>query len=439
MGHTLPPIIGADLLRYLITGGDKGCQVHDRGIQLIGAVITNTLDLDYAKAKGATTLQDCHFMLCLHASNCHLNKLNLQGSFLEQGIFAQAIEVKGDIFLRKGFLARKGVSLSGAKIGGQLDCQGGLFKGGDFDALDLESVQASAFFWREIQSFSGCLNLTGAHFGILWDDAKSWTSVPVLILVGLSYNNLPHVGEIPTRLKWLRQGGPPEGELSPHPYTQLAKVLREMGHDHGARQILFEKERRLADAEKQRSLDRIRALKDAQTAPEFSQQSQQVQQNGQVELAKLREEQIFSTLWSALLRRLVGYGYKPRLILYWTVGIILGMTILSSLTYNLGGIVPNSAVVLLSDEWAGAVEQFNPAEAWVSTKAGEHYETFSALAYAADVFIPLVPLGQETAWAPTTATNLGCALWMLNWLVKLSGWFITALGAAAIAGVIRRE
>ena len=109
--HTTPAIIGADLLRYLITGGDTGCQVHDLGIQLIGAVITNTLDLDYAKAKGATTLQNCHFKRCLHASNCHLNKLNLQGSYLEQGLFAQAIEVKGDIFLRKGFLARKGMHL----------------------------------------------------------------------------------------------------------------------------------------------------------------------------------------------------------------------------------------------------------------------------------------------------------------------------------------
>ncbi|MEP1494743.1 hypothetical protein, partial [Pseudophaeobacter sp.] len=64
---------------------------------------------------------------------------------------------------------------------------------------------------------------------------------------------------------------------------------------------------------------------------------------------------------------------------------------------------------------------------------------FCAFAYAADVFIPLVPLGQEVAWAPTTATRLGTVLWVLNWLVKLAGWFISALGAAAIAGVIRRE
>ena len=54
----------------------------------------------------------------------------------------------------------------------------------------------------------------------------------------------------------------------------------------------------------------------------------------------------------------------------------------------------------------------------MATKAGQHYETFSAVAYAADVFIPLVPLGQEAAWAPTTQTTLGKIVWVLNWFVN---------------------
>ena len=70
-----------------------------------------------------------------------------------------------------------------------------------------------------------------------------------------------------------------------------------------------------------------------------------MQQSQNRALAALREEQFFSTIWDALLRNLVGFGYKPRLILYWTGGIILAMTMLSSLTYNLGGMVPNSPVV----------------------------------------------------------------------------------------------
>jgi hypothetical protein len=486
--HPNPPTIGADLLRYLITGGCDDCVVHDLGVQLKGAYVPDMLDLDYAKAKGTTNLDHCHFEQKIYAQYCHFNTLNLQGSALQQGLNAQGAVIVGSVYLRNGFSAKGCVDLNSAKIGGQLDCEGGQIEvtdgnalnaqnaqitgnvflsegfsakgrvdlsgakiggqlaceGGRFHAekgaaLYLQGTRAAYFFWRDVTEISGGIDLAGAHFDTLVDDPESWERVNDLSLIGLTYTHLVNPGEISTRLEWLGKGDQINGEFSPQPYTQLAKVLREMGHDRDARQVLLAKEERLAQAEKQRSLDRIAALKAEHAKPAFRDQSQQAQQNGQVELAKLQEEKFFTTLWSGTLRRLVGYGYKPRLIFYWTGGIILAMAVLSSLTYRLGGMVPNAPVVLLSDEWGRAVIEFNPAEAWLATDAGQHYETFCALAYAADVFIPLVPLGQEVAWAPTTATRLGAVLWVLNWLVKLAGWFITALGAAAIAGVIRRE
>lgn len=480
--------IHADLLRYLITGGGDGCVVHDLGVQLEGAYVPEMLDLGYAQAKGTTNLDHCHFEQNIYAQYCHFNTLSLQGSALQQGLNAQGAvivgnvilrdkfsakgcirlnsakiggqltckgaqievteddalnaqgtQITGDFFLIEGFSAKGQVDLAGAKISGQLACVRGRFHAEKGIALRLQDTQAAGFFWRDVTEISGKLDLTGAHFDTLTDDPESWEKVTDLILIGLTYTHINNPGDTAKRLEWLGKGHTGNGEFSPQPYTQLAKVLREMGHDHGARQVLLAKEERLAQAEKQRSLDRIAALKAEHAKPAFRDQSQQAQQNGQVELAKLQEEKFFTTLWSGTLRRLVGYGYKPRLIFYWTGGIILAMAVLSSLTYRLGGMVPNAPVVLLSDEWGRAVIEFNPAEAWLATNAGQHYETFGALAYAADVFIPLVPLGQEVAWAPTTATRLGTVLWVLNWLVKLSGWFITALGAAAIAGVIRRE
>lgn len=486
--HPNPPTIGADLLRYLITGGSDGCVVHDLGVQLKGAYVPDLLILNYAKAKGTTNLDHCHFEQKIYAQYCHFNTLSLQGSALQQGLNAQGAVIVGSVFLREGFSAKgcvdlnstkiggqltctggqievtEGnalnaqsaqiagevflsanfsaigrVNLGGAKIGGQLTCRHGTFHAVDDLALDLQGTRAADFFWENVTEISGELDLNGAHFDALVDDPESWAKVTDLSLISLTYTHIPNPGDTAKRLDWLGKGHEMNGEFSPQPYTQLAKVLREMGHDRDARQVLLAKEERLAQAEKQRSLDRIAALKAQHAKPAFREQSQQAQQNGQVELAKLQEEKFFTTLWSGTLRRLVGYGYKPRLIFYWTGGIILAMAVLSSLTYRLGGMVPNAPVVLLSDEWGRAVIEFNPAEAWLATDAGQHYETFGALAYAADVFIPLVPLGQEVAWAPTTATRLGTVLWVLNWLVKLAGWFITALGAAAIAGVIRRE
>lgn len=480
--------VGADLLRYLITGGCDGCKVHDLGMQLKGAFVPDSLDLSYARAKGVTLLNNCHFEQRIFTQYCHFNTLDLEGSSLQQGLTAQGavivgsvflregfsakgcvdlhsakiggqltcqggqievteghalnaqnVQITGDVFLSKGFSAKGSVDLGGAKVGGQLNCTGGQFHMENGTALHLQDTRALEFIWRTVSGVSGWLDLSGAHFDTLTDDPKSWSKVKDLILIGLTYTHITNPGDTAKRLEWLGKGDTGNGEFSPQPYTQLAKVLRDMGHDHGARQVLLAKEERLAQAEKQRSLDRIAALKAEHAKPAFRDQSQQARQNSQVELAKLQEEKFFTTLWSGTLRRLVGYGYKPRLIFYWTGGIILAMAVLSSLTYRLGGMVPNAPVVLLSDEWGRAVIEFNPAEAWLATDAGQHYETFGALAYAADVFIPLVPLGQEVAWAPTTATKLGAVLWVLNWLVKLAGWFITALGAAAIAGVIRRE
>ena len=85
-----PPTIGADLLRYLITGGCDGCVVHDRGVMLAGAYVANPLDLGFATAKGATTLNHCHFEHKISAAHTRFEQLILQGSFLQQGLFAKA-------------------------------------------------------------------------------------------------------------------------------------------------------------------------------------------------------------------------------------------------------------------------------------------------------------------------------------------------------------
>ena len=480
--------IGADLLRYLILGGCKKYQVHNSGMRLCGAYVRHSLDLHYAKTSGATMLVNCFFEEKIEAHRCRFDSLILQGSTLQNGLNAHAAEFKGNVVLREGFRSLGFVNLMGAEIGGQLNCSNGffssdgqiafsaqsasiagsLFMNGDFfateivdlnnaviggtldftnssffgdgiRALHLQSTKANSLFWRGVHECRGLLDLNGAYFSTVVSDIESWDKTQEFLLDNFTYDHLVTNAHASELISWVQSGSTMDGKFSPQPYTQLAKVLRNMGHDHGARQVLLAKEERLAQAEKQRSLDRIAALKAEHAKPAFRDQSQQAQQNSQVELTKLREEQFFATLWSGTLRRLVGYGYKPRLIFYWTGGIILAMAVLSSLTYRLGGMVPNAPVVLLSDEWGRAVIELNPAEAWLATPAGQHYETFFALAYAADVFIPLVPLGQEVAWAPTTATWLGTVLWVLNWLVKLAGWFITALGAAAIAGVIRRE
>ena len=104
---------------------------------------------------------------------------------------------------------------------------------------------------------------------------------------------------------------------------------------------------------------------------------------------------------------------------------------------------PNAAPILVSADWIAATESHpeGPAAFWASPgQAGQDWETFNGFAYAADVVIPLVSLGQEEAWAPSTSRSAwGRAGWWIRWFAKGIGWVIAALAAAAITGVIRKD
>jgi hypothetical protein len=172
-------------------------------------------------------------------------------------------------------------------------------------------------------------------------------------------------------------------------------------------------------------------------------------------------------LGDVLLRWGVGYGFKPWRSLYVGAGLIgIGWLVAAS-AWQEGSFAPNSDVIIDSPDWQllardPAIE--NPAEVWSSavpdTTApgmaelctadpppaacrqgqGMDYEAFHALAYAVDVVVPLVVLGQEATWAPSKDRGpWGHALWWLRWVLTGAGWVVAAFGAAAVTGLIRRE
>ena len=105
---------------------------------------------------------------------------------------------------------------------------------------------------------------------------------------------------------------------------------------------------------------------------------------------------------------------------------------------------PSAAQVLVSSDWqelAGPDGSKTPGIIWSEkTEAGQDYETFHPIAYASDLFIPLVDFGQESAWAPSTNRGpWGWHLWWARWFIEGFGWIITAMGAAAITGFMRND
>ncbi|MEP4035015.1 hypothetical protein [Pseudophaeobacter sp.] len=431
--------VSANLLRYLITGGCDDCSVHDLGVQLKGAYVPDMLDLDYAQAKGTTALDHCHFEKKIFAQYCHFNTLSLQGSILQHGLSAQGSVIVGNVVLSNGFSAKGCIRLNSTKIGGQLSCAGAQIEVTEGDALDalhahiigsvflnegfsakgsvilvgstiegqfscddgrfhsekdsalnLQGARVAEFFWRQVSDFSGRLDLSGAHFGTLVNDMESWSIVKDLTLIGLTYDLFAAPGSANKRLKWLAIGDQISDSFSPQPYTQLANVLRETGHDRDARIVLVEGEIRHRrsewkqieksrsergslqsvvkhndtvflerhrnekfDSNFQKHLDRafricLDAAKDHPNRPS----------DGQLKLARVglwQDLQWFNAkdklrIWwlkakSYGLNKLVGYGYKPFNSLWALVVLVLLAASLSHMTWRHGDFAPNSDVI----------------------------------------------------------------------------------------------
>lgn len=330
--------------------------------------------------------------------------------------------VKGNVFLRE-MKSMGEVSFCGAKIDGQLLFIGAQLNGGKRDALSGQRmVVKGGLFLRGLNSVVGSVDLTAAQLGDLVDDEKSWSLCTDLRLVGLSYENLAGPLDLVFRKRWLIKGARFGGDFHPQPYQQLAKFYRETGHRYEAREILVAKEIQQRKAARE-AIRNGKSRTDSYFAPH-------------VLIA-------FHRIWDRTTRLIAGYGYKPWLSLWWLGGMVAIIMIAAQATWNAGDFAPNSAVVLTSSDWKSIADgpSGNPAADWTASNApGKDYETFYAFAYALDVVVPVLDLGQTDAWAPSPARgDWGYRMFYLQKMFIVLGWVVTAIAAAAISGMIRRD
>ncbi len=141
LGNTVPEaptpknLIRPELIRFLALGGDDEAPVHEKGVLLRGAWIGAAtgedpcgLDLGGARLTSRLGLISCNFPSRLTFQDAHATSLSLKGSVFHS-LFADRLHVDGGLFLRSVH-AKGPVILSGAEIGGNLDCSGGRFEGG---------------------------------------------------------------------------------------------------------------------------------------------------------------------------------------------------------------------------------------------------------------------------------------------------------------------
>jgi len=476
--------IRAGLIRMLLTGSEPELFLHDKGLRLRGAWINGSLDLQGADIAKDLSLTACRLPAPVEMVNARLRGLFFSGCAMA-GISGDNARLDGALFLRAGTSVTGEIGLAGARIAGDLQLcdvviespgqdavfapslivEGSVFLGnypysngetslvadgaiflasanvghdlfvthcgvatkqdviatvfqgseehGADNALSLARARIGGIlYFKDNQITAGTVSLAGAHAARFRDEPEGPGASYPIRLDGFTYDDFSRHAEtgLRARLKWLERR-PEDTPFTAQPYQQLARVLLHLGHRADARTVLMRKERILR-----------RENRGDITNP-------------------LRKAVVFAA--DSVMRFSVGYGYRPGRVLALAVVLILGLGVFFQKTWAAGDMTPNAAPILVSKAWIAATESHpeNPGAFWASKgQAGQDWETFQGFAYAADIVIPIVNLGQESAWAPSTSRSpWGQAGWWIRWFAKTAGWIITALGAAAVTGAVRND
>lgn len=341
---------------------------------------------------------------------------------------AEGANVAGSVWLRDGFAAEGTVRLSGAQIGGSLECSGGKFQNparagvaGAGMALTAEGAKVAGsvllrdgfaaegtvrLYSAEIEGNLECesgkfdgLDLTNASAGAILDDENSWPEPGKLFLDGFVYGRISYGPVTATkRLAWLAR----QESFTRPPYRQLAKILKEAGDDQGSRRVCVEMERRAWKA----------------------------------------RGWVVQPI-SYVLEGTIGYGYFSIRALWW----LLALVILGSVVYWRG------------DEARNMVPTEKDAyDSFVTPKGlPAYYEPFHALPYSLENSFPVVKLGVQEKWVPRSDEQgitgqsanwasrfLLCIasprfLRRFKWFQICAGWILATLLVAGISGVVRQD
>jgi len=338
-------------------------------------------------------------------------------------------EIDGSVFLIGGFHATGAVRLVNIHIGGDLNCSGGRFES-ERDALSCERAEiGGALFFRNVECKSGAISLAASHVNSLIDDPESWPQGNRLALDGFRYDRIS--GNAPTnsdsRIRWLDKQQPEHlgDDFRPQPWEQLAKVLREMGHDEDAKLVAIEKQRRLREA-------------------------------GKIGWHTVPFHSLFGIL--------AGYGYRPMWTFGWMLGIWLSCAVLYQIAAYQGVFAPSNPRIFAEPKFQLCSPQRGGN--WTDCDfAPLEHTAFNALIYSLDLILPVVDLQQDKDWAPmvnrahptkvsryenlTTSETFTASIheiWWLGviargvmWFEILFGWLATSMFVAALSVKFTKE
>jgi hypothetical protein len=483
-------IIRADLLRFLLLGGDDQTPVHEVGICLSGAWITGDFNVEGVTVAVGVSLQHCHFDRPLN-----LRSTQFAGDLEFVDTYVPSIRGDGmtcmrDLFMRDGTESGDGIRFVGATVHGDVDFSGATFRGKNREALALDNCEIKgSLYLRGKFSSEGTVRLVNARIGrdmdcssaqfdglyadgkpnrslamrsaqiggalilknvrlsnvsladakvkYLEDESQSWASGAVLN--GFQYEAIAHGAptDCVRRIEWLRTQSPEHlGETDsartfcPQPWQHLIRTLRSMGHRADAVEVGVAFEHHLRRIGK-------------------------VGESGEgASVVRRHVVRWVSKPTHAIFGLLAGYGYKPLRLL----GSVFGLWVFCALAYwaaaRYGLMAPAPPSIFDKDAYATCSPQgANPEGNWyLCPLMKSEFPRFSPFAYSLDVLLPVVNLRQEDNWLPVvpplrdsslwedaTSVSAGHAVRLLIWFEMIYGWIASLLLVATMSGFARRN
>jgi|JI7StandDraft_1071085.scaffolds.fasta_scaffold91121_2 hypothetical protein len=406
--------IRAELIRFLVLGGDESHPAHEQGVMVRGAWVAGTLNLHQCHAKLQVDLQRCHIAEVPMFIAAHMPELVLTGSKLA-GLDGARIKVNSSVFFDEEFAATGEVHLIGAEIGGDLDCSDGTFTNADGEALNADRITVGGSLFFRTAKIEGAISLVDSQIGTLIDDDACWAAGGH-VLDGLQYDRIIGPTDAASRIRWLerqRADQLNEDDWSPQPWEQLVKTLRDMGHPLEATKVAIAKQERMRRAGK--------------VGGPFA--------------------QLLHWIYGAL----AGYGYRPLR----TVRAMLVVWVMAAVAFHFGGqagYVGPTTPLFNSPALSGQVEQHcghgseTGKTPWTRCAAmPAEYTTFQPLIYSLDLILPLVDLQQEADWAPIVedppgrTLPFGAFLRWLMWFEILFGWAMSLMLVAVLGKLVNKD
>jgi hypothetical protein len=323
-------------------------------------------------------------------------QLDCTGAQLRNGsgtaLAAENLQVGQDVFLRGRFTGTGGgqdgaVDLTGAHIGGQLDCIGAQLCNGSGTALAAENLQVG-----EDMALTGGFTATGGGMGVTLDlisaqvggafvfaparlehrdDSRRWVAVD-----GLTYSGVPQPISPQGWRELLRRGTP---GYTAQPYQQLAAGYRAMGDEQQSRVTLM-------------------AQRDDQLARAGTSWPER--------------------LWGRITEFTLGYGYKPWRALWF-----------------LAAVVTASCVLAVALGAHGALAQTSK-----TATPGRSCTVVQQVSVGLDLNLPV---GTSVARAGCDLTRDSAsvtAAWLtaVGWVLRVLAWTFAALFVAGFTSAVRK-